>query len=176
MPDSYWYDAGLVIAVVSLGTNWFGDSLDGTVARVRGQQRPMYGFYVDHVVDIVGALFLLVGLGMSPYMSPIVALLLLVAYLMLSAEVYLATHACGIFRVSLFKIGPTELRIMLGLATLYLLNQSQVELGSDTYLLFDVGGVVAVVGMFAALLFSTGRNTLALYRAEPLPGGVETRQ
>ena len=136
----------------------------------------MYGFYVDHVVDIVGALFLLVGLGMSPYMSPIVALLLLVAYLMLSAEVYLATHACGIFRVSLFKIGPTELRIMLGLATLYLLNQSQVELGSDTYLLFDVGGVVAVVGMFAALLFSTGRNTLALYRAEPLPGGVETRQ
>lgn len=173
---SNWYDAGLVIAVVSLGANWFGDSLDGTVARVRGQQRPMYGFYVDHVVDIVGALFLLGGLGLSPYMSPIVALLLLVAYLMLSAEVYLATHACGIFRVSLFKIGPTELRIMLGLATLYLLNQSRVELGGDTHLLFDVGGVVAVVGMFAALLFSAGRNTLALYRAEPLPVGVEARQ
>ena len=104
---SHWYDAALFVVVGALFVNWFGDSLDGTVARVRNQQRPMYGFYVDHIMDIVGALFLLGGLGLSPYMSPVVALLLLVAYLMLSAEVYLATHACGVFRVSLFKIGPT---------------------------------------------------------------------
>ncbi len=94
---SHWFDASLFIVVGALAVNWFGDSLDGTVARVRNQQRPMYGFYVDHVIDIIGAVFLLGGLSLSPYMSPIVALVLLVAYLTLSAEIYLATHARGIF-------------------------------------------------------------------------------
>ena len=173
---SHWHDASLFIVVGALGVNWFGDSLDGTVARVRNQQRPMYGFYVDHVINIVGALFLLGGFALSPYMSPVVALMLLVAYLMLSAEVYLATHACGIFRVSLLKVGPTELCILLAFATLYLLNQSWVELGGNVYLLFDVGGIVAVAGMFVGLLWSAARNTLALYRAEPLPRlNFETR-
>ena len=166
---SHWYDASLFIVVGALAVNWFGDSLDGTVARVRNQQRPMYGFYVDHVIDIMGALFLLGGLGLSPYMSPVVALLLLVAYLMLSAEVYLATHACGIFRISLLKVGPTELRILLACATLYLLHQSWTDLGGRAYLLFDVGGIVAAAALFVAFLWSTARNTVALYRAEPLP-------
>ena len=173
---SNWHDASLFIVVGALAVNWFGDSLDGTVARVRNQQRPMYGFYVDHVIDIVGALFLLGGLALSPYMSPLVALMLLVAYLMLSAEVYLATHACGIFRVSLLKVGPTELRICLAVATMYVPNQSRVELGDNLYLLFDVGGVVAVLCMFLALVWSTVRNTRALYRAEPLPSlNLESR-
>ena len=166
---SRWYDAALFVVVGALAMNWFGDSLDGTVARVRNQQRPMYGFYVDHIVDIVGALVLLGGLGLSPYMSPLIALLLLVAYLMLSAEVYLATHACGVFRVSLFKIGPTELRILLAFGTLYVLNRPQVVLWGDSYLLFDVSGIIAVVGMLVAFLWSAARNIQALYRAEPLP-------
>ena len=166
---SRWHDTSLFIVVGALTVNWFGDSLDGTVARVRNQQRPMYGFYVDHVIDILGALLLLGGLGLSPYMSPLVALVLLVAYLMVSAEVYLATHACGVFRISLFKVGPTELRILLALGTLYLLRQPWVELGGDSYRLFDVGGIVAAVGLFVALAWSTTRNTMALYRSEPLP-------
>ena len=166
---SHWHSATLFVAVGALAVNWFGDSLDGTVARVRNHQRPNYGFYVDHVIDIVGALLLFGGLGLSPYMSPVVALLLLVAYLMISAEVYLATHACGIFRVSLLKVGPTELRILLAFGTLNLFSRPWVELGGSSYLLFDVGGVVAIVGMFAALVGSTLRNTVALYRAEPLP-------
>ena len=155
--------------VAGLAVNWFGDSLDGTVARVRDQQRPNYGFYVDHVIDILSALFLFGGLGLSPYMSPVVALLLLVAYLMVSAEVYLATHARGVFRISMFKVGPTELRILLAIGTLYLFRTSVVELFGARYLLFDVGGTVAIAGMFGALLCSTARNTLALYRAEPMP-------
>ena len=73
---SRWQDTTLFIGRGALGVNWFGDSLDGTVARVRNQQRPMYGFYVDHVIDIVGAVFLLGGLALSPYMSPVVALML----------------------------------------------------------------------------------------------------
>ncbi len=166
---SQWNAATLLVVVGALAVNWFGDSLDGTVARVRGQQRPRYGFYVDHVIDIIGAFFLLGGLGLSPYMSPIVALLLLVAFLMISAEVYLATHACGVFRVSMLGIGPTELRILLSVGTLYMLHEPMVHLGGTAYLLFDVAGLVAIVGMFGALLGSTARNTLALYRAEPIP-------
>ena len=166
---SHRHNAALFIVVGALAVNWFGDSLDGTVARVRNQQRPRYGFYVDHVIDIVGALFLFGGLGLSPYMSLVVALLALVAYLMISAEAYLATHAHGVFRVSLFRIGPTELRILLALGTVHLFCRPWVELGGSSYLLFDVGGAVAIVGMFGGLVFSTARNTLALYRAEPLP-------
>ena len=166
---SAWSEATLLVVVGGLAVNWFGDSLDGTVARVRKQQRPNYGFYVDHVIDIMSALFLFGGLGLSPYMSPLVALLVLVAYLMISAEVYLATHARGIFRVSMLKVGPTELRILLAVGTLYLFHKPWVELGGNHYLLFDVGGTVAIVGMFGALLLSTARNTLALYRAEPIP-------
>ena len=96
-------------------------------------------------------------------MSPTIALVFLVAYLMLSAEVYLATHACGVFRISLFKVGPTELRILLAFGTLYLLRQPWVEVGGHLYLLFDVGGIVAAIGLFVALLWSTTRNTLAIY-------------
>ena len=170
---AYWasgsYPLALWLVVVALGVNWFGDSLDGTVARVRNQQRPMYGYYVDHVIDIVGALFLLGGLAMSGYMTPLVALGLLIGYLMLSAETYLATHACGIFRLSLLKVGPTELRILLAIGTVYLLYKPWVVVAGGLYRLFDVGGVVAIVGMAVALTFAVARNTRDLYRAEPLP-------
>ena len=92
---SYWLarvtPVGLVLVVVFLAVNWFGDSLDGTVARVRGHQRPRYGFYVDHLVDALGAVFLLGGLGLSGYMSPAVACAVLVAYLLLLVETFLAT-------------------------------------------------------------------------------------
>ena len=167
---SRWNELALLGAVAGLALNWFGDSLDGTVARVRNQQRPRYGFYVDHVVDVTSMLLLCAGLALSPHMSPVAALLLLAAYLMVSAEAYLATHACGVFRVSLLKVGPTELRILLAAGTLRLLtNGSEVELLGGTWLLFDVGGVAAAAGLFGAFVFSAVRNGLALYRAEPLP-------
>ena len=170
---SHWFAAAPFVVIVALAVNWFGDSLDGTVARVRNQQRPMYGFYVDHVIDVVGAFFLFGGLGLSPFMSPIVALTLLVAYLMVSAELYLATHACGVFRLDMLKIGPTELRILLAVGILYAVYKPVVQIGGAEHLLFDVGGVVATVGMFGALIGSTVRNTMALYRAEPIPMAQE---
>src|SRR5205823_3161814 len=109
---SYWLarvsPAGLVLANVCLALNWFGDSLDGTLARVRRHQRPRYGFYVDHIVDAAGAVFLLGGLGLSGYMTPVIALILLVAYLLLLVETFLATHTVGTFTMSYFKVGPTE--------------------------------------------------------------------
>lgn len=167
---SRWNELALLGAVAGLALNWFGDSLDGTVARVRNHQRPRYGFYVDHVVDVTSMLLLCAGLALSPHMSPVAALLLLAAYLMVSAEAFLATHACGVFRISLLKVGPTELRILLAAGTLRLLTHgSEVELLGGTWLLFDVGGIVASIGLLGALAFSAVRNGLALYRAEPLP-------
>ena len=162
--------AALLIVVFALALNWFGDSLDGTLARVRNRQRPRYGFYVDHVVDLVGTFFLLGGLALSGYMTPLIALGMLAAYLMVEAEVYLATHVRGVFQMAFIGIGPTELRIILAIGTLYLLYKPWVGLGAaGRFLLFDVGGIVSIIGMAVAMTVSSIRNTRALYKAEPLP-------
>ena len=162
-----WQPWTLVLVVVFLALNWFGDSLDGTVARVRNQQRPRYGYYVDHVIDILGTLFLVGGLALSGFMSPVVALGLLVAYDMVSAEVFLATHAQGVFRMAFMGFGPTELRIVLAAGALSLLRSPWTHMGVlGTHLLFDVGGVVAIAGLAVALVTSAIRNTRALYLAE----------
>ena len=175
---SYWLASvtplGLLLVVVCLALNWFGDSLDGTLARVRTHQRPRYGYYVDHVVDAFGALFLLGGLALSGYMHPAIAAGLLVAYLMLAAESYLAAHTIGRFQITHFMMGPTELRILLSIGTLVLLVHPDATLFGRTYRLFDVGGAIAVAGLFVTLLFSAITNARALYRAEPIPGR-ETR-
>ena len=164
-----WDERALVLVVVALGLNWFGDSLDGTLARVRNRQRPRYGYYVDHVIDIVGALFLIGGLAASGYMTPLVGLGLLVGYMMVSAEIFLATYSLGVFRISFGPIGGTELRILLSIGTLYLLYKPVVKLGSlGAFHLFDVAGVCGIVGLAIALTVSAIRNTRTLYQAEPL--------
>src|SRR5204862_3398777 len=159
----------LSMAVVGLALNWFGDSLDGTLARVRRQQRPRYGFYVDHVVDCFGALFVLAGLGWSGYMTPFVAMALLIAYFMLSIEIYLATYCLTVFRLSFWGFGPTELRLVLAIGTLALLFDPTVDLVGQRYRLFDVGGLAATAGLAITLVVSVIRNVRALYQAEPLP-------
>ena len=161
--------AGLLLAVACLAVNWLGDSLDGTLARVQNQQRPRYGFYVDHVVDAVGALFLFVGMGLSGYMSPLVSLGLLAAYLLLLVETFLATHTTGTFTMSRLKIGPTELRILLAIGNLVLLVHPMADVFGRQDRLFDIGGVVAAGGMLVTLAVATTANTRALYAAEPLP-------
>ena len=163
-----WNQSWLIGVVVMLFVNWFGDSLDGTLARVRNKLRPRYGFYVDHVLDSVGAIFLLGGLAISGYMAKDIALVLLIAYLMLSIEIYLATYTVGVFRLSFGKFGPTELRILFMFGTLYLLFHPYVKLFGRTVRLFDVGGVVGIAGMILLLLYSIIRNTVVLYREETI--------
>ncbi|MEQ1574504.1 MAG: CDP-alcohol phosphatidyltransferase family protein [Vicinamibacterales bacterium] len=176
---SYWLASvtpvGLLLVVVCLAVNWFGDSLDGTLARVRDQQRPRYGFYVDHVVDIFGVLFLLGGLGLSGHMSLFVALGLLVAYMMLCVETFLATYTRGTFTMSYFSLGPTELRIMLAIGNLAVLAHPTAEIFGYQFRLFDVGGVVAIAGLLFTLVFAAARNGRALYLAEPIPGRAAGR-
>jgi phosphatidylglycerophosphate synthase len=154
--------------VVCLGVNWFGDSLDGTVARVRNCQRPRYGFYVDHVLDTIGVLFLLAGLGLSGFMTPMVAASVLTAYYLLSIEIYLTTAVRRAFRMGFGGFGPTELRIVLAVGTLALFDHAKVTLAGRSFLLFDVGGAIAAAGMVACFLVAAAQNTRALYREEPL--------
>jgi archaetidylinositol phosphate synthase len=171
---AYWAASrnklALWVVVIALAVNWFGDSLDGTLARVRNQQRPRYGFYVDHVLDMVGTLFLVGGLALSGYMSPLLALGLLVTYLMVAAEEFLSTHVQSVFHLSFLRIGPTELRIILAIGTVYLLHKPWVQLGAiGVFRLFDVGGIIAIAGLVLKLVVCAVRNSRALYLAERLP-------
>ena len=159
----------LLLVPPTLALNWFGDSLDGTVARVRKTQRPRYGYYVDHVVDVANVSILFTGLALSGLLNPWIAAALLVAYLLLSAESFLATHALGVFRISFAGFGPSELRILLSIGALAVLVKPVVNpFGLGELPLFDVGGTVGALGMLGAFVMNAARNTVALYRAEPL--------
>ncbi len=163
-----WHRWALVAAMVCIALNWLGDSLDGTLARVRNRQRPRYGFYVDHVIDSFGALFLCSGLALSGYVHPAVAVGMLVAFLLLSIETYLATYALGAFHLSFWKFGPTEIRILLAIGNLVLLFRPVVHIAGREFLLFDIGGAVAIVSMFVMLVVSSIRHTIRLYDEERL--------
>lgn len=158
--------AGLLLATLCLALNWFGDSLDGTLARVRNRQRPRYGFYVDHIIDSIGALLLMGGLAASGYLDPRIAMGMLVAFLLLSIETYLATYTIGTFRMSFWRFGPTEIRILLALGNITLWLRPEAKVPVVGYRLFDFGGIVAIVGMSAMLVIAVARNTTKLYRQE----------
>ena len=161
-----WWPAALLIVNLCLAINWFGDSLDGTLARARNKQRPRYGFYVDHIIDAFGILFIICGLGLSGYMSWTIALAMLVTYFLLSIDVYLATYTIGTFKLSFYKFSPTELRILLAIGNLRAMGHPTAHAMGDTYLFFDIGAIVAVALMAVVLLVSITRNTITLYRAE----------
>jgi archaetidylinositol phosphate synthase len=171
----------LLGAIACLALNWLGDSLDGTLARVRQRLRPRYGFYVDHMVDTFGSVALMAGLAASGYMSPWIAIGLLVAFLMLSIQSYLATHALGEFRLSFWRFGPTELRILLAIGNLALFWRPRVHLAflrwfdiagtgaRSEFRLFDIGGAIGLAGMSLIVVFFTLQNTARLYREEKIP-------
>jgi archaetidylinositol phosphate synthase len=162
-----WAAVGVCLA---LAANWFGDSLDGTVARVRQQQRPRYGFYVDHIIDLAGTTMLVAGMGSSGLMHPMLAGAVLVGYLLVSSESYLATHASGVFRMSFLGFGPTELRLLLMVGAIRAASGAWIQpFGTDALRLFDVGGAIASLGLVTAFVISSVRNARALYVAEPLP-------
>jgi len=163
---SGWFAVTFVGCLVA---NWFGDSLDGTVARVRGQQRPRYGYYVDHVIDLAGTAALVGGMALSGLMTPAIGFALLAVYFMVAAESFLATHSAGIFRMSFAGFGPTELRIVLAAGAIKVAVSPTVELIGRRLQLLDVGGAVAIGGLAVAFVASAMRNGVTLYQAEPLP-------
>jgi archaetidylinositol phosphate synthase len=159
--------AGASLVVLCLLLNWFGDSLDGTVARVRDQQRPRYGYYVDHVIDLAGTAMLFAGVAASGYMSPAIAVLVVAAYYLVSAETFLATHSRGIFKMAFLGIGPTELRILLAAGAIALIDTPVVApFGITPVRLWDLGGVIGSAGMIAAFIAASWNNGKALYAEE----------
>ena len=158
----------LLLVILCLALNWFGDSMDGTLARVRCQQRPRYGFYVDHMVDIFGSVALMCGLGFSGFVHWQTAIAMLIAFLLLSSESYLATYTLSHFQLSQGIFGPTEIRILLILGNLALLHSPYSTVFGHRMLLFDLGGTIAAVCMFATAILLTVRHTARLYREEPL--------
>jgi phosphatidylglycerophosphate synthase len=159
--------AGASLVVLCLLLNWFGDSLDGTVARVRGKQRPRYGYYVDHVIDLAGTAMLFAGLAVSGFMSPLIATLVVAAFFLVSAETYLATHARGVFKMAFVGVGPTELRILMAAGAVALINTPMVNVaGVGPVLLWDLGGVIGAIGMAGTFLITAMQNVRALYLEE----------
>lgn len=161
--SKYLYAASACIIV-----NWFGDSLDGTLARYRNKLRPRYGFYVDHILDTFSTFFLLGGLALSGYMSPQVAGLLLIAYLMLCIQVYLATYAIGKFKMSFAWFGPTELRLLLIIGNFALLSNPQITILGYPVLLFDLGSAAGIVIITVILVLSSVTNIAFLYKKEKI--------
>lgn len=159
--------AGAGLVVLCLALNWFGDSLDGTVARVRNQQRPRYGYYLDHVIDLSGTAMLFAGLAASGHMSPTIATLVVASFFLVAAEAYLATHARGVFKMAMAGVGPTELRLLLAAGAVALITTPVVHpWPMEPMRLWDLGGLIGAAAMVGSFLVSSTRNICALYREE----------
>jgi len=155
--DKLWLWAASGLLVV----HWLGDSLDGTLARVRKSERPRYGYYLDHLVDAFATAAIGIGLGLSPHMMLAVGLAIVVAYLILSINTYLETHAFGVFTLGYGRFGPTEARLML------IAVNTVLALGLIGNGLLDVLGIGLAAAMIAALIGRAGRNLRRLAELEP---------
>jgi phosphatidylglycerophosphate synthase len=166
---SRWSPAWLWVVNLGLVLHWLGDSLDGTLARVRRHERPRYGFYLDHLTDAYATIVIGVGLGFSPYMLLSVSLALVIAYLVLSINVYLETHVFGVFRYGYGIVGPTEARVVLLALNLLALGVGPLgfQWAGIGFTVFDVLGVALALGMIALLLTRAIRNLGTLGREEP---------
>ncbi len=163
-----WHPVGLLLATLCLALNWFGDSLDGTLARVRNRQRPRYGFYVDHMIDSFGAIFLMSGMGVSGLVNWRIATGMLIAFLLVSIESYLATYTLGVFQLSFAKLGPTEIRVLLALGNIALWFHPDARVPGLSWRVFDFGGVIAVCAMATMAIVAAVSHTAKLYRQETL--------
>ena len=157
----------LWVASLLLVVNWFGDSLDGTLARVRATERPRYGYYIDHIIDAFSTAVVGIGIGLSPYVSLELALVLVVIYLMLSINVYLESTVFGVFRMAYGKIGPTEGRIILILANTLLAIVTTPGWGISLAVVSNIGAMLLAATMFVTLTVRFGKNLHRLARLEP---------
>jgi phosphatidylglycerophosphate synthase len=159
----------LWVASALLVVQWFGDSLDGTLARVRGIERPTYGYYIDHLVDAIATAAIGIGLGLSPLMLLSIGTLIVVAYLILSINVYLESYAFGRFSIGYGLIGPTEVRlILIALNTVVALGAGLDFVVADLQLtLFDVIGLGIAATMIVLLIGRAFKNLRELAQKEP---------
>lgn len=146
----------LWIADLGLVINWFGDSLDGTLARYRKIERPKYGYFIDHTLDSLSIIIIAVGAGLSPYTRFDFVMFALVGYLLMSVLVYIRTYVYGVFKISYYKIGPTEVRlIIIILNTLvYFFGANEFAYEDEKYTILDVGALVFGIGLIILFIIS----------------------
>ncbi len=156
-------------ASAMLVLNWFGDSLDGTLARVRFAERPRYGYYLDHIVDAYATAAIGIGLGLSPFVSLSVALGLVVVYLALSINVYLESAVFGAFRLGYGRLGPTEVRLLLIAVNAGLALHRFIPGTSGVPIRLVADGLLAALslGMVAMLVARFAKNLRDLAKLEP---------
>jgi phosphatidylglycerophosphate synthase len=160
-------DSGFLwLASLGYVVNWFGDSLDGSIARYRKIERPKYGFFVDHTVDAFSQLLIFIGLGLSPYISYEVATLALLGYLLMSVYVYVDTYVTGVFKISYGKFGPTEMRAIAILANLvfFIWASPTVELWFGPVLVYDIFALAVATALIAVFIYSVIRRATELAR------------
>lgn len=167
-------NAWLWVASALLVLHWLGDSLDGTLARVRGIERPKYGYYLDHLVDALATACIGIGLGLSPHMLLIIGAAVVVAYLVLSINTYLETYAFGTFALGYGRVGPTEMRLVLiALNTAIALGATaRPEILGVRLGVFDLAGIAITALMAIALAVRASRNLRELARREPAGGAA----
>src|SRR2546426_7849775 len=156
-------------ASAMLVANWLGDSLDGTLARVRRHERPRYGYYLDHLVDAYSTVAVGVGIGLSPYANLGIALVAVWLYLALSLNVYLESTVFGAFRLGYGRLGPTEVRLILvALNTMLFVLRPVPGLAALPWRLLADGVLgAAALGMLVLLVSRFARNLHDLGRLEP---------
>src|SRR2546427_4950168 len=161
--------AWLWVASLMLGINWLGDSLDVTLARVRGTQRPKYGYYLDHVVDAFSTAVIGLGIGLSPYVNLGLALGLVVVYLALSINVYLESSVFGVFKISYGRIGPTEVRLLLVILNTMLAVAALLQIKGPLPIRVVANWTLAILltGMVALFVGRFARNLYRLAKLEP---------
>lgn len=155
--------AFLWLASLGFIINWFGDSLDGTLARYRKIERPKYGFFVDHTVDAFAQLWMFAGLGLSPYVTFSLSMLALVGYMMMSVLVYVTTFVTGEFKISYGKFGPTEVRVIaiLANAIFFFVGVKNIEFSFGTFSIYDLlplGIAVILIITFTTTTVSRARE------------------
>jgi archaetidylinositol phosphate synthase len=158
-PAWLWVASGLLVV------HWLGDSLDGTLARVRRIERPRYGYYLDHLVDAGATIVIGAGLGLSPYMSLVTGLAIVIGYLALSINTYLETQVFGVFSLGYGRVEPTEARAALIGLNLALLGGATFEVAGRG--LIDLVGLGVAALMVAALGVRAARNLRELAAREP---------
>ena len=142
----------LWLSSFGLLVNWFGDSLDGTLARVRDCQRPVYGYYVDHTVDCINEGLMFIGAGLSPFLHLDLALLAYAIYLVLTINVSINAHLKGEFRLTYFKLGPTEFRIIVIVANTLLISIPALAAIANTHTLFGLTVTMHILDYVAAFI------------------------
>ena len=170
----YW----LWLSVAGFLVNWYGDSLDGTLARVRGAQRPIYGYYLDHTVDIVNEAFMFIGVGLSPFMRLDLALMLFILYLSLTVNVSINAHLKSEFKLTYGKLGPTEFRVIACILLLILMYVRPLKEFSAVLTLcgnevpiasLDIAGLVILIVLIIIYIGTVFTDAKGYAKIDPMP-------